>query len=310
MPKIALVQMTASIQEDRGREKILEYVSLAASRGAKFVCFPELFGLPWFLDKKDELYFNLSSSSHGALTQYTCSLAADHGVAIVMPFFEKGVDGVYHNSAMAIDSRGKVVGVYRKTHLPDIPFWNEKFYFTPGSQGFPVFDVDGVRIGIQLGWDNFFPEGFRCLALSGAQLVVMPTAAAFASQEKWLAMSVSHAVANGFFVVRVNRVGSEAGLDFYGNSFAVRPDGELLMDPLGTGEGVQIVDCELAEVEDARRTWPFFKDRQPREYSKVAGLELRESENILIPKALVVRAFEEEKAFPPEPDVKGEGKNP
>lgn len=276
MPKIALVQIAASINEDRGRDKISEYVSLASARGAKIVCFPEMFGLPWFPRTRDESFFNLAASSNGEIAQYTCSLAAERRVAIVMPFFEKSVDGVYFNSAMAVDSCGNLAGVYRKAHVPDIPLWEEKYYFTSGSQGFPVFELEGVRVGIQLGWDNFFPEGFRCMALQGAQLVFVPTAAAFASQEKWLAMGVSHAVANGFFVARVNRVGSEEGLDFYGASFAVRPDGELLMEPLGTSEGMQLVDCDIGEVEQVRRTWPFLKDRSPCQYARLAGLELAE----------------------------------
>jgi len=165
------------------------------------------------------------------------------------------------------------VGVYRKIHLPDIPNWREKAHFCPGDRGFPVQRVDGVRIGVQIGWDNFFPEGFRCLALAGAQVVFLPTAAAFASQERWLAMAVSHAVANGLFVVRVNRVGSEAGLDFYGGSFAVRPDGELCTHPLGVAEGALVVDCELTDVERARLAWPFLGDRRPRQYARVVGIE-------------------------------------
>jgi N-carbamoylputrescine amidase len=170
---------------------------------------------------------------------------------------------------VAVDSRGGVAGLYRKVHLPEIPHWHEKEHFSPGDRGFPVFRLEGIRVGVQIGWDNFFPEGFRCLALAGAQVVFLPTAAAFASQERWLAMAVSHAVTNGYFVVRVNRVGRESGLDFYGGSFAVRPDGELCTDPIGMTEGVLVVECELAEIEHAR----LLKDRRPRQYARVAGIE-------------------------------------
>jgi N-carbamoylputrescine amidase len=273
MVKVAAIQVSTSQDPDRSLKKAAEYLKAAAQRGAEIACFPEMFGLPWFPQETREDSSALAQPVDGPWVSAICRLAQDAGVAVICPFFERDGDGVYHNSAVVVDSGGRKVGLYRKVHLPHIPHWREKDHFYPGDLGFPVIEVGGVRLGVQIGWDNFFPEGFRCLALAGAQLVFVPTAAAFASRERWLAMAVSHAVANGMFVLRVNRVGSEAGLDFYGNSFAVRPDGELCSEPMGMKEGVLVVGCDLAEVERARRAWPFLKDRRPRQYARVAGIE-------------------------------------
>lgn len=271
--KVAGIQVSGSTGMGRSLRKAAQYLEVAARRGARIACFPELFCLPWFPRESNEDAWSLAQPADGPIAEQASQLARQWEIALVVPFFEHAGEGVYHNSALVVDSKGRPAGLYRKVHLPQIPLWEEKFYFSPGDLGFPVFEVDGFRVGIQLGWDHFFPEGFRCLALQGAQLVFVPTAAAFASQERWLAMAVSHAVANGFHLVRVNRVGDEPGLNFYGHSFALRPDGELACEPIGMGEGVLVVDCDLGEVERARRTWPFLKDRRPRQYAKVAGID-------------------------------------
>ncbi len=271
MIKVAAIQVPGSQDLERNVAKAAQHLETAAERGARIVCFPELFSLPWFpRDGGDAASW--AQPADGPLATEISRLAAHHGVAVVCPFFEKAGDGVYHNSALIVDARGERVGLYRKAHIPLIPYWEEKRHFHPGDLGFPVFELEGLRVGIQLGWDNFFPEGFRCLALEGAHLVFLPTAAAFASQERWLALAVSHAVANGIYVVRVNRVGSEAGLDFYGQSFVVRPDGELASEPAGLGEGILVCSCDPAEVDKARRQWPFLADRRPREYARVVGI--------------------------------------
>ncbi|GAB4270914.1 MAG: carbon-nitrogen hydrolase [Deferrisomatales bacterium] len=272
MVKVAAIQVSASRDLDRNLRKAGQYLEVAAQRGVRIACFPELFGLPWFPSEPRPEAFEWAQPLGGRLEEALSQAAARLGIAVVAPFFERAGDGVFYNSALVLDSKGARVGLYRKVHVPRIPLWEEKYYFAPGDRGFGVFQVDGVRLGIQLGWDHFFPEGFRCLALGGAQIVFVPTAAAFASQERWLAMSVSHAVANGIFVVRVNRVGGEPGLDFYGGSFVVQPDGELAADPIGLDEGMLTVECEVAQVERARQTWPFLKDRRPRQYAAVAGV--------------------------------------
>jgi N-carbamoylputrescine amidase len=217
---------------------------------------------------RDEKPFDLAEAIGGPVTSKMADLAARYSISLICPFFEKGEDGAYYNSAALLDKSGTLQGVYRKVHVPSLRFWEERHYFSKGSS-FPVFEVEGIKIGVQICWDNFFPEGFRTLALNGASMVFLPTAAAFASSERWLAMAVSHAVANGLYVVRVNRCGKEEGLDFYGQSFCVKPDGELATEPLGINEGMLLVDCDPAESELARRTWPFLSDRMPGLYGAV-----------------------------------------
>lgn len=273
MLKLAAIQVSATSDPERNLRKAAQFLEAAAQRGARIACFPELFSLPWFPAAQDDGAFVLAESADGPLAEGVARLAREHKIAVVCPFFERAGEGRYYNSALVLDARGERVGLYRKVHVPDLPLWEERHYFSPGDRGFPVFEVEGLKVGVQICWDNFFPEGFRCLALAGAQVVFLPTAAAFASQERWLAMAVSHAVANGLYVVRVNRVGKEAHQDFYGHSFCVKPDGELASEPIGRNEGVLLVDVDPRELERARRTWPFLKDRRPREYASLVGIE-------------------------------------
>lgn len=271
MVKVAAVQLTVGRGDGRTIKKADQYMEAAAAKGAKIVCFSELFAWPWFPAEKSDAPFESAEEPGGPITGQLAKLAAKHKVAVVCPFFERGDEGRYYNSVAILDARGETKGVYRKMHVPALPSWEEQHYFAPGDKGFGVFEVEGVPIGVQLGWDNFFPEGFRCLALGGAHIVFMPTAAAFASQERWLAMAVSHAVANGVYVVRVNRAGPESGLDFYGNSFCVRPDGELVAAPMEMNEGVLLMDYDPELVAQTRAAWPFAKDRRPDEYRALAA---------------------------------------
>ncbi|MHB8764830.1 MAG: carbon-nitrogen hydrolase family protein [Deferrisomatales bacterium] len=273
MVKVAAIQISASADMERNLGKAAQYLEAAAHRGVRIACFPELFCHPWFPRDGGSAGAERAPALDGDQVDAFLALSRRTGVAAVYPYCERADEGVYHNSALVVDAHGRRVGLYRKVHLPQLRQWEEKRWFAPGNLGFPVFEVEGLRLGVQLGWDNFFPEGFRCLALAGAQAVFLPTAAAFASQERWLAMAVSHAVANGLYVVRVNRVGSEDGLDFYGESFAVRPDGELTAEPIGRGEGVLLLDCDPAEADRARVTWPYLRDRRPRQYARVAGID-------------------------------------
>ena len=269
MDRIAAVQVSASGDVERNRKKAVRYLEAAAERGAELVCFPELFSTPWFLAEAASDPRGLAEGTDGPLLALLAEHCGRLGVAVVCPFAERLADGAVANSAAVIDRTGALQGVYRKVHLPELDGWREKTAFHPGDGGFPVFELGGLRVGVQLGWDLFFPEGFRALAVAGAQVVLVPSAAAYASQERWLAMAVSHAVANGMYVVRVNRVGSEAGLDFYGHTFAVRPDGELSSPPIELGEGLLLADCDPAEVAAARRTWPFLENRRPGQYGSL-----------------------------------------
>lgn len=273
MLKLAAIQVSATPDPARNLRKAAQFVEAAAQRGARIACLPELFSTPWFPCERAEAHFALAEPVEGPLVTAISDLARTHKIAILCPFFERAGDGCYYNSVALLDSHGQRAGLYRKMHVPDLPLWEERYYFAPGDLGFPVFELEGVRVGVQICWDNFFPEGFRSLALAGAQVVFLPTAAAFASQERWLAMAISHAVANGLYVVRVNRVGKEARQDFYGHSFCVKPDGELAAEPIGLNEGVLLVDFDAREVDRARRVWPFLKDRRSREYANLVGIE-------------------------------------
>ena len=273
MVKIAAVQVAASEDTSRTLRKVAQYLEAAAAKGVNIACLPELFARSWFPATKDEANFSLAEGPDGQVAGEVSGLAKKLGVSIICPLFEADQSGKFYNSVYAFDSKGNIAGHYRKAHLPSLPFWEEKFYFSPGDKGFPVFDLEGVKVGVQLGWDNFFPEGFRALGLKGAEVVFLPSAAAFASQERWLAMCVAHAFANGYYLMRVNRVGTEEGLDFYGNSFCIRPDGDLAAEPLGLGEGILLVDCDISLVAETKELWPFMGDRRPYEYTALSNSE-------------------------------------
>jgi len=182
-------------------------------------------------------------------------------IVLICPFYERGVEGDY-SSAAVFDRDGSLAGIYRKNHIPDMPGWKEKFYFTPGESGFPVFDTAYGRIGIQLCWDNFFPEGCRSLALAGAEIVFAPTAAAYASQERWFHVLSANAFVNNLFLFRVNRIGHDGGLDFYGHSFCVDPYGELIADPIGMQESILLSEVDLSRVAAVRKETGFLRERR------------------------------------------------
>jgi N-carbamoylputrescine amidase len=174
-----------------------------------------------------------------------------------------------------IDAGGAILGSYRKSHVPQIPLWEERFYFAPGNHGFPIFETRFGVIGVQICWDNFFPEGSRILALKGAQIIFSPTAAAFASQKRWETVITANAITNGVYIFRVNRVGKEEKQDFYGMSFCVSPEGELLGPPTGMKEGIALIDIDLKQIQKVRKEWPFSKDRRPEVYGEICQ-EFRE----------------------------------
>jgi N-carbamoylputrescine amidase len=217
----------------------------------------------------DEHHFSYAERMDGPTVMRMQTLAQKSGVVLICPMFEEEEKSFY-NSAIVIDAGGEILGSYRKIHIPQIPLWEEKYYFSPGNLGFPVFKTKFAVIGIQICWDNFFPEGSRILALKGAQIIFSPTAAAFASQRKWETVISSNALSNGIYVFRVNRVGSEEKQDFYGRSFCISPEGELLDKPTGMKEGIALIDVDLRIIDQVRKEWPFFKDRRPGLYKEIA----------------------------------------
>jgi len=269
--RIAGIQMACSHIKEKNISRAVKLMALAVERGAKIICLQELFHTHWFPSDIKQENFRLAEPFDGPTLGAMQPLARDKKVVLICPIFEREGDSAFYNSAVVIDSGGRVLGVYRKVHIPQIPLWEEKSYFAFGNRGFPVFQTAYARIGVQICWDNFFPEGTRCLALKGAQIIFSPTAAAFASQERWQTMISANAMANGVFILRVNRVGSEEKQDFYGKSFCVGPEGELLGGASGIKEGILFADIDLREIKRYRKDYPFLSDRRPKVYEEITN---------------------------------------
>jgi len=267
--KVAGIQLSCKKDKDANLNKALELLDIAVDRGAKIAAFPELFNLHWFPSAKDESNFAFADDENGDTINTLKRIAARNKMVIICPVFEKGDNGDYYNTAFVIDSDGAILGKYRKAHIPMIPHWEEKFYFKGGDTGFTVFKTAYCNIGIQICWDNFFPEGTRILALKGAEIIFSPTAAAYASSVRWAKVISANAIANNVYIFRINRVGKEEHQHFYGKSFCVDPNGEFIAGPAGSRDSVIIADINLDEIKEARKVWPFFKDRRPDTYSSL-----------------------------------------
>ena len=268
MIKLAGIQISCCEEKERNIEKAIRLTQIAKEKGAHIICFQELFTTHWFPREMSKRYFPLAEKADGNTIRTMRTLAKECGVVLICPIFEMEENSFY-NSAIVIDADGEVLGSYRKIHVPQIPLWEERFYFSSGNHGFPVFRTKFAPIGIQICWDNFFPEGSRILALKGAKILFSPTAAAFASQRKWETVISSNAIANGVYIFRVNRVGSEEKQDFYGRSFCISPEGELLDKPTGMKDSVALIEIDLRNIDKTRKEWPFFKDRRPDCYREI-----------------------------------------
>ncbi len=266
--KLAGIQIACCEEKERNLEKAIKFAEIAIEKGAHIICFQELFTTHWFPKEMNKRYFSFAEKVDGLTIKRMQKLAENHGVVLVCPIFENEEDSFY-NSAIVIDAGGEILGTYRKIHVPQIPLWEEKYYFSPGNHGFPVFKTKFAPIGVQICWDNFFPEGSRILALKGARILFSPTAAAFASQRKWETVISSNATANGVYIFRVNRVGSEDKQDFYGRSFCISPEGELLDKPTGMKDGIALIEIDLRKIDKTRKEWPFLKDRRPDSYGEI-----------------------------------------
>jgi N-carbamoylputrescine amidase len=274
MIRIAGVQMHSSADLTKNLVKAKELLGIAAARGAKIVCFHELFNTPWFPYDVDEAHFKFAEDEKGPTLSAMKAAAKEHKVTLICPIFEKVGDDNYFNTAFVISSAGKIIGKYQKVHIPQIPHWEEKFYFNTGETGFPVFKAHGVTFGILICWDNFFPEAARIMALKGAQILFCPTAAAFASHNKWETAIRANSMVNGVYSLRVNRIGKENDiLKFYGKSFCAGPDGNLFDEPAGSQDGVVMVAVDVKEIKQVRKTWSFFKERKKELYSEVIEID-------------------------------------
>lgn len=234
------------------------------------VCFPELFSLPWVPDGQDPDAAGLAETVDGPTVTSLREEALNHQLVIVAPFYEAAGNRRF-SSAAVIGTEGEILGVYRKVHLPQMEHWREREYFAPGDTGFPVFPTPCGAIGIQLGWDNFFPEGSRILALKGASVIFAPTAAAYGYFTKWDRVLSANAIVNTTYVFRVNRVGNQRGLDFYGRSVCIDPHGDAVHHPAEDEEGIYTADLDLEGLASIRRDWAFLADRRAEVYHPISS---------------------------------------
>jgi N-carbamoylputrescine amidase len=289
---VGLVQMHCTPDPDDNLRRASQFVRDAARQGAQVVCLPELFKTQYFCQREDAALFDLAEPIPGPSTEILCKVAQEAKVALIASLFEKRALGVYHNTAVMIDSDGKILGLYRKMHIPDDPLYYEKFYFTPGDLGFKAFDTQFGRVGTLICWDQWYPEGARLTALQGAEVLFYPTAIGWHPAEKeqfgkaqhdaWRTIQRAHAIANGIYVAVVNRVGHETGnirgnevkgpgLEFWGKSFLCDPFGVVLAEASSDKEEILIGEVDAKKMEDVRRNWPFLRDRRIDAYGPITS---------------------------------------
>ena len=275
---VGLVQMAMSDSVERNMEHAVDLVRQAAAAGAELVCLPELFRSRYFCQAEDAANFDLAESVPGLTTNMLGELAAELDVVVVASLFERRAAGLFHNTTAVIDGKSGYAGKYRKMHIPDDPRYYEKFYFAPGDLGFKSFPTRAGELGVLICWDQWYPEAARLTALKGAQILLYPTAIGWHPEEKashgatqqeaWETVQRSHAIANGCYVVAVNRVGFEpgpgadGGIEFWGDSFVVAPDGSILARASSDAEAVLTVPLDLSAIGAVRVGWPFFRDRR------------------------------------------------
>ena len=269
---VGLVQMRCGTDVQANLTRAIEGIEEAAGKGAEVVCLQELFRSQYFCQSEDTATFDLAESIPGPSTEAIGRVARARGVAVVASLFEKRAEGVFHNTAVLIGRDGAIAGLYRKMHIPDDPLYYEKYYFTPGDVGFRSFDSGRGQVGVLVCWDQWFPEAARLTALRGAELLCYPTAIGWHPREKaefgaaqydaWHTIQRSHAIANGVFVIAVNRVGLEGNLELWGGSFVAAPFGRVLARASHDREEVLVVPCDRALIAETRRNWPFLRDRR------------------------------------------------
>jgi len=281
--KIGLVQMQCTADTERNLNRAIELTREAHQQGAEVVCLPELFRSLYFCQTEDHRHFDLAEPIPGPTTEALCPLAKELGIVLIASLFEKRAEGLYHNTVAMIDNHGQYVGKYRKMHIPDDPLFYEKFYFTPGDLGFQSFETEFGKLGTLICWDQWYPEAARLTALRGAEVLFYPTAIGWHPYEKdefghaqhdsWELIQRSHAVANGCYVVSVNRIGHEGepggGIEFWGQSFVADPSGQILVNGSPDREEVLIAEINRDQSDVSRTHWPFLRDRRIDAYSDI-----------------------------------------
>jgi N-carbamoylputrescine amidase len=280
MVRCGLIQAKNALAPDRPLAEIkkatvdkhLKMIEQAAKKKVQVLCLQELFYGPYFCAEQNERWYELTERvPDGPTTRLMQKIAAKHRMVIVAPVYEEEMTGLYYNTAAVIDADGRYLGKYRKNHIPHCHpgFW-EKFYFTPGDLGYPVFETKFARVGVYICYDRHFPEGARILGLNGAEIVFNPSATvAGLSEYLWELEQPAHAVANGYFVGAINRVGQEKPWsigDFYGKSYFCNPRGKVVAQASRDKDELLTADLDLDMIEEVRRVWQFFRDRRPESY--------------------------------------------
>lgn len=277
--KVGIIQQTNTENIEDNRRRLADKMRALAADGAELIVNQELHDSLYFCQTESTGLCDLAVNFPSEVTEFYSSLAKELGVVMVTSLFERRAPGLYHNTAVVFERDGSVAGKYRKMHIPDDPAYYEKFYFTPGDIGFKPIDTSVGRLGVLVCWDQWYPEAARLMALSGAELLIYPTAIGWESSdtpdeqarqlEAWVTVQRGHAVANGLPVVTVNRIGLEPdpsgqtnGIQFWGNSFVAGPQGEFLYRASDHAEETAIIDIDMNRSENVRRWWPFLRDRR------------------------------------------------
>ena len=274
--KIGIIQSKISDNTQSNIILAIKSIKKAASKKAKIICVPELFLSTYFCQTESHSNFKLAEKIPGRITKIFSDLAKELGVILILSLFEKKTSGFYHNTSIVINEVGKILTKYRKMHIPDDPGYYEKFYFTPGDLGFKSVKTKFGRIGPLICWDQWFPEAARLTALKGAQIIFYPTAIGWHPKEKkkfgksqldsWITMQKSHAIANGTYVVAINRVGTEIKgkkkIEFWGNSMIIDPSGQIIGKLSNNKQQILIREIDYKKIDNAREHWPFLRDRR------------------------------------------------
>jgi N-carbamoylputrescine amidase len=277
--KIGIIQHSCTADIQNNKEKLSRNIADVASQGAELVVLQELHNSLYFCQTENTQLCDLAEPIPGPSTEFYGAIAATYGIVLVTSLFERRAPGLYHNTAVVFEKDGTIAGTYRKMHIPDDPAYYEKFYFTPGDLGFHPIQTSVGKLGVQVCWDQWYPEGARLMALAGAELLIYPTAIGYESsdtpeeqerqREAWTTVQRGHAVANGIPVIAVNRTGHEPdpsgqtnGISFWGSSFIAGPQGEFLYRAPKDEEVNIVVEVDMKRSENVRRWWPFLRDRR------------------------------------------------
>ena len=284
--KVGLIQQSCTGNTAENMDKLKHSIEDVASKGAELVVLQELHNTLYFCQTENTSLFDLAETIPGPSTEFYSGIASANGIVLVTSLFEKRAPGLYHNTAVVFDKDGSIAGKYRKMHIPDDPAYYEKFYFTPGDLGFEPIQTSIGKLGVQVCWDQWYPEGARLMTLKGAEILIYPTAIGWESTdtpeekarqlEAWVISQRGHAVANGLPVIAVNRVGHEPdpskqtnGIRFWGNSFVAGPQGEILAHADNMKEENIVTEVDITRSEEVRRWWPFLRDRRIDEFDKL-----------------------------------------